>query len=133
MAARLADKATFVTGAASGIGRETARLITREGATVFLGDIDRERGDCNSPWTLEFFERLYAATERYRIPVLLASALPAGREIQAEHGALAQATLDRDFGKASALLEQHYLRTVDDLAEVIRSHEGLPIPVTLAG
>ncbi len=122
MAARLADKATFVTGAASGIGRETARLIAREGATVFLGDIDRERGDCNSPWTLEFFERLYAATERYRIPVLLASALPAGREIQAEHGAL-----------ASALLEQHYLRTVDDLAEVIRSHEGLPIPVTLAG
>jgi len=87
---------------------------------------------CNSPWTLEFFERLYAATERYRIPVLLASALPAGRDVQAEHGALAQATLDRDVGKASALLEQHYRRTVEDLSEVIRSNEGLPLPVTLA-
>ncbi len=51
---------------------------------------------CNSPWTLEFFERLYAATERYRIPVLLASALPVGRDVQAEHSALAQAALDRN-------------------------------------
>lgn len=68
MAGRLADKATFVTGAASGIGRETARLFAREGATVFLGDIDRERGACNSPWTLEFFERLYAATSGTGFP-----------------------------------------------------------------
>ncbi|MDX8437478.1 FCD domain-containing protein [Mesorhizobium abyssinicae] len=84
---------------------------------------------CNSPWTLEFFERLYAATERYRIPVLLASARPVGRDVQAEHGALAEATLDRDADKASVLLEQHYLRTVEDLAEVISSSKGVPLPV----
>lgn len=74
---------------------------------------------CNSPWTLEFFERLYAATERYRIPVLLASAQPAGRDVQAEHSALAQATLDRDVDSATTLLEQHYRRTVDHLAGAI--------------
>jgi DNA-binding GntR family transcriptional regulator len=78
---------------------------------------------CNSPWTLEFFERLYAATERYRIPVLLAAARPVGRDVQAEHGALAQAALDRDAEKASGLLSQHYLRTVEDLAAAIRSSE----------
>ena len=78
---------------------------------------------CNSPWTLEFFERLYAATERYRIPVLLASALPVGRDVQAEHSALAQAALDRDAEKASALISQHYLRTVEDLAAVMSPDE----------
>lgn len=70
---------------------------------------------CNSPWTMEFVERLYAATERYRIPVLLAANLPAGRDVQAEHGALAEATLDRDANTAVRLLEDHYQRTVDHL------------------
>jgi GntR family carbon starvation induced transcriptional regulator len=88
---------------------------------------------CNSPWMMEFFERLYAATERYRIPVLLAAALPAGRDVQAEHSALAQATLDRDAGKASALLDQHYRRTVDDLAEAIRANDGDILRVRLFG
>lgn len=73
---------------------------------------------CNSPWTLEFFERLYAATERYRIPTLLAAANPAGRDVQAEHSALAEATLARDTDKAAALLEAHYRRTADYLTSV---------------
>ena len=46
-----------------------------------------------------------------------------GRDVQAEHSALAQAALDRDAEKASALLSQHYLRTVGDLAGVIRPSE----------
>ncbi|PSJ63978.1 GntR family transcriptional regulator [Pseudaminobacter soli (ex Li et al. 2025)] len=79
---------------------------------------------CNSPWTLEFVERLYVATERYRIPILLTAALPAGRDVQAEHSALAQATLERDADKAVALLREHYLRTVNDLAEAIRQNES---------
>lgn len=76
---------------------------------------------CDSPWTLDFFERLYAATERYRIPALLASTLPAGRDVQAEHGALADAALARDAVLATALLEQHYRSTVDWLAGTMTS------------
>ena len=78
---------------------------------------------CNSAWTPELFERLYAATERYRIPILLAAALPAGRDVQAEHGALAEAALDRDTEKAVELLTDHYLRTVAALAGVMRAAE----------
>ena len=46
-----------------------------------------------------------------------------GRDVQAEHSALAQAALDRDAEKASALLSQHYLRTVEDLAAVMSPDE----------
>lgn len=37
---RFAGKTAVVTGAASGIGRETARLFAREGANVFAADLD---------------------------------------------------------------------------------------------
>ncbi len=42
--ATLADKATVITGAASGLGAATARRFAREGARLVLGDIDRDRG-----------------------------------------------------------------------------------------
>lgn len=69
---------------------------------------------CGSGWLMEFFERLYAATERYRLPVLLAEGAGgagAGRDIGAEHQALAEAALARDAARAGALLTAHYART----------------------
>lgn len=38
------DRAVIVTGGASGIGRATALLLAREGARVFVGDIDEAGG-----------------------------------------------------------------------------------------
>ena len=64
---------------------------------------------CGSDWLLDFFERLYAATERYRIPALLAAG-PQKRDIDAEHGAIADAVLARDTELAEQLLRDHYLR-----------------------
>lgn len=71
---------------------------------------------CGSPWLLEFFERLYAATERYRIPILLAHRTDSARDIQAEHTALAEAALARDADLAAALLAGHYQRTAKAIA-----------------
>lgn len=88
---------------------------------------------CKSPWMMEFFDRLYAATERYRIPILLAASHSAGRDVQAEHSALAQATLDRDADKAVTLLEEHYRRTVDHLMEVIGPNDPELILAKAAG
>lgn len=42
---RLRDKVTLITGGYGGMGRASARLFAREGATVFVAGRDRERGD----------------------------------------------------------------------------------------
>jgi NAD(P)-dependent dehydrogenase (short-subunit alcohol dehydrogenase family) len=42
---RLPGCRTVITGAASGIGEETARLFVAEGASVVLADVDRSRGE----------------------------------------------------------------------------------------
>ena len=39
---RFMDKVAFITGAASGVGRATARQMVEEGAHVFGVDIDQE-------------------------------------------------------------------------------------------
>jgi NAD(P)-dependent dehydrogenase (short-subunit alcohol dehydrogenase family) len=45
MSNRLQGKVTLVTGAAQGIGFECARMAAAEGASVILGDIQKERGE----------------------------------------------------------------------------------------
>ena len=41
---RLQDKVTLITGAGSGIGRSTALLFAREGASVIVNDVDEVKG-----------------------------------------------------------------------------------------
>lgn len=42
---RLEGKIALITGAGSGIGRQTAQLFAKEAATVIVNDIDRTRGE----------------------------------------------------------------------------------------
>jgi DNA-binding GntR family transcriptional regulator len=66
---------------------------------------------CGSEWRLRFFEQLYGATERYRIPALLSQNGGSGRDIRSEHTTLAEAVLDRRLKDACDLLQQHYQST----------------------
>lgn len=42
---RLANKTALISGAAQGIGRAIAELFSREGATIYIGDIDAALGE----------------------------------------------------------------------------------------
>lgn len=60
---------------------------------------------CDAPPLLAFCERLREDADRYRA---LASAVSyPGRDVAAEHAAIARAALDRDADRAAALLAQH--------------------------
>ena len=42
------DQSVIVTGGASGIGKATALLMAREGARVFVGDVDEAGGQATA-------------------------------------------------------------------------------------
>lgn len=66
---------------------------------------------CGSGWLMEFFQRLYVESERYRHPMLAPRPGEPVRDVQGEHEALAKAALARDADLAAALLADHYRRT----------------------
>lgn len=76
---------------------------------------------CGSPWKLSFFEQLYGATERYRIPALLNNTSGPTRDIKTEHSTLADAALERDAELACTRLHAHYKDTENWIAAQMNS------------
>lgn len=76
---------------------------------------------CNSNWLLDFFERLYAESERYRYPVLSRQSIKIARDVQAEHTALSNAALARDADSAATLLTEHYGKTAKIIEQLMTS------------
>ena len=64
---------------------------------------------CDSPWLLRLRAMLYVQAERYRIATMPYDR--AARNLDAEHQALAEATVARDSDKAAALVRDHLLKT----------------------
>ncbi len=66
---------------------------------------------CPSVYLLDFRERLFALTERYRNLAAHDKVHGAKRDIAAEHRALAEAAVARDTSRACELLEAHLMTT----------------------
>ena len=71
---------------------------------------------CSSNWLLDFSDKLYVETERYRFPVLRGPLANPARNLTKEHQDILEAAIARDAKKAIALLSAHYRRTGEALA-----------------
>jgi DNA-binding GntR family transcriptional regulator len=72
---------------------------------------------CGAPPLLAFCERLREDSDRYR--ALASSVAYPGRDVAAEHAAIARAALDRDADRAAELLAAHLNSTGDFLSVAI--------------
>jgi GntR family carbon starvation induced transcriptional regulator len=101
--------------ALSGAERRLARLPRAIGSGRFVTNPEWEAAHrafhraliaaCDAPPLLAFCERLREEADRYRA-LANAVAYP-GRDVAAEHAAIAQAALDREADRAAALLAEH--------------------------
>ena len=76
---------------------------------------------CGSPRMIDYFERLYVDTERYRIPLLLMGGSGKKRNIQGEHSKIAEAAIARNGEAACKLLAEHYRLTAETIER--QAHE----------
>ena len=66
---------------------------------------------CGSPWRLKLRDMTFVQAERYRR--MTAPSSFGRRDLDAEHKAIMEATLDRDAPRACALLAQHFETTLE--------------------
>ncbi|WP_048645823.1 GntR family transcriptional regulator [Nitratireductor soli] len=71
---------------------------------------------CRSNWLLDFSQKLYVETERYRFPVLGGSMAASSRDVSREHQDIMEAAIARDADRTVALLTAHYRRTGETLS-----------------
>ena len=76
---------------------------------------------CGSEWLLRFQTILFEQTERYRALEGLSQkkGTNSHRDVAGEHLAIAETAVSRDVRKATALLERHYMKTVEILCQNI--------------
>ncbi len=79
---------------------------------------------CGSPRMIDYFERLYVDTERYRIPLLLSGGSAKKRNIQAEHSQIAEAAIARKADVACKLLAEHYRLTAETIERQEAENSG---------
>ena len=66
---------------------------------------------CGSAWRLKFRDMMFLQAERYRR--MAAPYVFDHRDVDAEHKAIMEATLDRDAARACALLSRHFETTLE--------------------
>jgi len=83
--ALLSDKIVLITGSGIGIGREAAKIFSREGAHVMVGDLNQENGES----TVEQVERAGGSASFVRLDVTNEDSVDqAISQIIADHGRL---------------------------------------------
>lgn len=80
---------------------------------------------CAMPLLQTFCTVLHNMTDRYRR--LCPPRSPSGRDVRAEHEAIAMAATARDADRATAALRTHILQTGDMLAERLADQPGGPV------
>lgn len=76
---------------------------------------------CGSEWLLRIWNMLVDHSERYRKLRLLhrGAAMADVRDLNAEHGAIARAVIDRDSATALDLMDRHLRRTEEAVARLL--------------
>ena len=74
---QLKDKVAFITGSASGIGKEIAIVFAKQGAKIVIEDLNKEAADATAAELQARIERLRREQSERAKPILDAEPSPA--------------------------------------------------------